>query len=904
MRHKYQIIFLYKFLVVITIPLFGQIPDGFYDEKLSLNFDFPMGTVFDERGNMFVWEKKGRIYHIDLTNGSSKKLIIDITEEVSNWDDHGLISIALDPLFDSNGFLYLLYSVDMHHYQFFGTSDYHPDSTTIKQATFGRVSRLQVSTSTFDEIPNSKKHILGGDINDGLPLMNQFHGLGKLQFGTDGTLLISVGNSSTGIDIGKDSEDNFVKEAIALGLISQDADIGSYRSQYIGAYGGKILRIDPSSGAGVPSNPFFNALKPHAPQSRIWSLGFRNPFQFTIIPNSGNHSPNSGNPGTLIVSDVGDASWEEINLVTEGGQNFGWPIMEGYELNWPFFLESTPENQLSPNPLFNSGNCDHAFFSFRDLLKWYNPKIEPIFSNPCAISVPIPPSSYPMIATPPTIAWSHNKWNGPARAEIPEYDNKGEVFGLSIESPNSRVKGNNFDGFSSISGVFYEGTKYPSEFQGKFFTMDHSGWIKAFEFDTQQQLISVSPFHDDPTNIIHLSYNPVDECLYYVTISNGIHRIGYGGTLPPKAIIEANQSYGVSPLLVEFDGTSSNGFSAPITNFQWDFSNGITSNEPTTQHQFVANSNLPEKFEVSLTVKDSLGNSNTAIQTISLNNSPPDVHISSIMDGDRYPIDKSTLIRLAAEVEDKEHSIDELQYQWNIFFHHNDHFHPEPQQNQSFASAILTPVGCDLEEYWYRIQLKVEDPDGLIGVDEKLIYPDCMSSFVDSIVLTGALNENTAQLSWQVYPLNGPLKYEVQKSVDFIHFEVLERGEITKDLNQYLDHQLHKGKNIYRIKLKDETGAFRYSDLIVFHFPPKGNISIFPNPSDHQFNLAIKDPQNEEVRIKIFNSLGQLQWQHSWLPPHTNSFSRKINTLYWPSGLYYYRVENGTYVRSGSIFIQ
>ena len=75
---------------------------------------------------------------------------------------------------------------------------------------------------------------------------------------------------------------------------------------------GKIIRINPDG--TVPSdNP---DLGPDAlPQ--IYAYGLRNPFRLTFTPT-----------GQLLVADVGENSFEELNLVTAGG-NYGWPGAEG-----------------------------------------------------------------------------------------------------------------------------------------------------------------------------------------------------------------------------------------------------------------------------------------------------------------------------------------------------------------------------------------------------------------------------------------------------------------------------------------------------------------------------------------------------------------------------------------------
>ncbi|MFV8050192.1 PQQ-dependent sugar dehydrogenase [Mycobacterium sp. 48b] len=76
---------------------------------------------------------------------------------------------------------------------------------------------------------------------------------------------------------------------------------------------GKILRIHPD-GTIPTDNPFYDT--PGA-RKEIWAYGLRNPFRFDVAPN-----------GQLLVADVGDTSWEELNVVTKGA-NYGWPGAEG-----------------------------------------------------------------------------------------------------------------------------------------------------------------------------------------------------------------------------------------------------------------------------------------------------------------------------------------------------------------------------------------------------------------------------------------------------------------------------------------------------------------------------------------------------------------------------------------------
>ncbi|WP_203898605.1 PA14 domain-containing protein [Virgisporangium aliadipatigenens] len=78
---------------------------------------------------------------------------------------------------------------------------------------------------------------------------------------------------------------------------------------------GKILRIN-DDGSVPPDNPF--AGQP-GKVGAIWAYGFRNPWRFQF----------DSETGRLYGGDVGDFTWEELNLIGKGG-NYGWPVHEGY----------------------------------------------------------------------------------------------------------------------------------------------------------------------------------------------------------------------------------------------------------------------------------------------------------------------------------------------------------------------------------------------------------------------------------------------------------------------------------------------------------------------------------------------------------------------------------------------
>src|SRR5439155_25884161 len=133
---------------------------------------------------------------------------------------------------------------------------------------------------------------------------------------------------------------------------------------------GKMLRIDVNSRAtlgggkrvrqlqyGIPSdNPFVNELDMGGigAQHEIYAYGFRNPWRFSFDRKN----------GALWVGDVGQDLWEEIDLVTKGG-DYGWSVREGAHHFKPGppgaqFIDPVMEYPHKPNLLSESLYPDHG----------------------------------------------------------------------------------------------------------------------------------------------------------------------------------------------------------------------------------------------------------------------------------------------------------------------------------------------------------------------------------------------------------------------------------------------------------------------------------------------------------------------------------------------------------------
>jgi len=487
-------------LLLSAVGVYSAPPSGFIQESIprpdGSGWDEVVGLNFLTDGRILVWERKGKIWLVDendpLTNPSPTPLL-DITAEVGGWRDYGLLGVVPHPNFFNNGYIYLLYVVDRHHLlncdePVAGVGapecdDINYSSTTNEYfaATIGRITRYTVDfTSGMTVDYNSRKVLLGESIDKGIPILHQSHGTGSLVFGTDGTLLASTGDgaSYSSTDTGSASETYYV-DGLADGIIRPEENVGAFRSQMLGSFDGKILRLDPVTGDGVPSNEWYDSDNPRSPQSRTWSLGHRNPFRMTLRPGTGSHDPADADPGTLYIGDVGWSTWEDLNISVYGGENFGWPVFEGMTTHSGYSGSSTP-NRDAPNPLFGVDGCTQEFFEFRELIK--QDTLNPVsFTNSCNSETPIPTALGTHIHTRPTIDFRHGsdnaRWASYALDGTEEHPPIGQT-----DSNGITVTGTVFRGNSSTGGVWYIGDDFPLQYKGTYFHADYgSTWIRNID---------------------------------------------------------------------------------------------------------------------------------------------------------------------------------------------------------------------------------------------------------------------------------------------------------------------------------------------------------------------------------------------------------------------------------------
>jgi PKD repeat protein len=512
-------------------------PPHFYFETLIGGFNALVDFVPLAGGGLIVGQQDGVIRHFGA-NGSDLGMIADWRAEVGHHGERGLMSIEPIPGFVPDGgpssWLYVYYTAG-------------PDGPfgTNQQTTPGRLSRVRIQTvdvggiPTLREVAGSQQILLGAPNADGtsptaIPVLHESHMGGSIVFGSDGTLLLSIGDGASFInnDVGGDQPwgfDDFVHPVTGLkGPHSKLHDQGSLRAQDVRSPSGKVLRIDPHTGLGIASNPFFDG-DPTSIRSRVWALGFRNPFRMARVPGTGSNSPGAGAPGWFVAADVGSSVWEELDIV-RGGENFGWPCSEG----------ATPSafyqaHQPAPNP-----------FGWVD----------------CGTGAGV--------ATGAALA-------------IPRMDPA-----LLAPSVHVGLDGTPKGGFLAVcvvGGQVYTGSAYPADYVGRYVFGDFAyGWVKAAAISPAGTITAVSDFLEGMETLLGVRVEPGTGDLLFAqrgNIAGGcrVLALRYGANEPPQPIVTWTSGAGGDPLAIAFDATGSLDADGDALSFTWNFGDG----SPTVQ---------------------------------------------------------------------------------------------------------------------------------------------------------------------------------------------------------------------------------------------------------------------------------------------------------------------------------
>jgi glucose/arabinose dehydrogenase len=259
-RFDLALLILFLFVFVSNAAV---LPEGFTHSAVASGFSRPTAMAFAPDGRLFVLTQDGSCLVIKGGELLSRPFI---KIEVSNLGERGLLGVALDPAFSSNGWVYFYHTVP------------------------GAVVRNRITrwTAAGDmAVPGSEVIIKEFE-----PLTAVFHNGGEIHFGPDNKLYVGVGDNAR-----------------------------SSMAQSLETTFGKILRLN-RDGSVPADNPFCGTQEL---KCAVWALGLRNPFTFAIQQGAGRMYIND--VGSNFFEEVNEASVADLNPASS--RNFGWPLTEG-----------------------------------------------------------------------------------------------------------------------------------------------------------------------------------------------------------------------------------------------------------------------------------------------------------------------------------------------------------------------------------------------------------------------------------------------------------------------------------------------------------------------------------------------------------------------------------------------
>ncbi|WP_052417452.1 starch-binding protein [Cellvibrio mixtus] len=256
--------------------------------------------VVDKEGAIYVFPNKENVIATEV------RKLLDIKSTVLNNNESGMLSMAFDPYYASNGFIYV-------YYIFGETDNFYPRTDGIVGGKTGDaiIERWTVDNPANPTSAGAKVELLR------IPQLGEDHKGGMMQFHpTEKYLYVGIGEGGYG-------HSAFPQNPLPGDPYNRRTNNSAQDPTTLR---GKFIRIEPLAQAvdgkyyRVPEDNPFVGRAGYLPE--IWSMGHRNPWRWAFDTDA---------PYTLWETEIGqdtDLAYEEVNIITKG-QNYGWPVCEG-----------------------------------------------------------------------------------------------------------------------------------------------------------------------------------------------------------------------------------------------------------------------------------------------------------------------------------------------------------------------------------------------------------------------------------------------------------------------------------------------------------------------------------------------------------------------------------------------
>lgn len=243
-----------------------------------------------------------------------------------------------------------------------------------------------------------------------------------------------------------------------------------------------------------------------------------------------------------------------------------------------------------------------------------------------------------------------------------------------------------------------------------------------------------------------------------------------------------------------------------------------------------------------------------------------------------------------------------LEFQWfppdpDNFNGNSSNFRLLARKEGSTNDPMAVAEGSDVDD-------NVDDNNNIAGRGITIVnnapLPVELTSF------SGKRIREEIQLSWNTVTETQNKGFEIYRSTNAESWEEIGwvDGNGTSNQQHYYifdDRLPENGINYYRLKQVDFDGGFGYSEIIAIEGEQSDfDIRVFPNPTRKKFNIQIKNPLNQNMKIQIHNNLGMRVWESNLISDESN-WSKELEIE--RNGIYLISVEIGNEIHFERVVI-